>query len=237
MSADNQTSRTSRKSIAPHQRFGIWKAWNGQCFWCREPVAFQSCEIDHVIPLNAVGGGKAAAVRTHFGLSNTFDFDNYENWVPAHAPCNRSKGAIVIDPAPATSIYLKQIGSKIALAKATADRVLRDNRKGELLARLQVAINSGDISEAEIQELWAGLPTPVTKGGTLGFLIQEELWIAPGWKVVQANGNLVHVVSAAGRAGVTSTSNHPSWVCSRCGNKGPWNGVICLSCGNREEPD
>ncbi|MDF0523285.1 hypothetical protein P0R31_39520 [Bradyrhizobium yuanmingense] len=82
------------------------------------------------------------------------------------------------------------------MAKATADRVLRDNRKGELLARLQVAINSRDISEAEILELWAGLPTPFTRSDTLGFLTKEELWIAPGWKVVEVNGNLVHLVSA-----------------------------------------
>jgi hypothetical protein len=60
--------------------------------------------------------------------------------------------------------------------------------------------------------------------------------IAPGWMVTELQGHLISVTSGS-RFGVTSTSNNPSWICSQCGNKGPWNGIICLSCGNREEAD
>jgi|GEM_PF-1845478 len=237
MPSDNALEIVRRRAIPAEQRFGIWKAWNGKCFWCKEPVEFQSCAIDHLIPLDAVSGGKAAEVRNHFGLPSTFDFDSYENWVPSHTPCNRRKGATLLELVPATSIYLKQVQDKVPLVKATAERILRDNRKGELLARLQVAIRSGDISADEIRELWSDLPTPKTGADTIGLIALEELLIAPGWKVVQTNGNLVYVESQSGRFGFTSKSNDPSWVCSRCGHKGPWNGIICLNCGNREEPD
>lgn len=33
------------------------------------------------------------------------------------------------------------------------------------------------------------------------------------------------------------TGSHISYLCPNCGKYGPWNGVMCLSCGNRSEPD
>jgi hypothetical protein len=232
-----EVSAPKRRSIPDNQRFGVWKAWAGKCFWCREPVKYPNCEIDHVIPLDAIRGGKADAVRTQFGLLSAFDFDSFENWVPAHSGCNRRKSSIVLDPSPAFSLHLAEVKAKMPLVVATANAIAQDVRKGPLLARLKMAIDAGDITEAEIRELWAGLPVPVTKAGTLQHLQKERLQIAPGWEVAQVNGALQYVQSKGGRFGVTSSSDHHSWVCSQCGNKGPWNGIICLSCGNREEPD
>lgn len=200
-------------------------------------MKYPNCEIDHVIPLDAIRGGKADAVRTQFGLLSAFDFDSFENWVPAHSGCNRRKSSIVLDPSPAFSLHLAEVKAKMPLVVATANAIAQDVRKGPLLARLKMAIDAGDITEAEIRELWAGLPVPVTKAGTLQHLQKERLQIAPGWEVAQVNGALQYVQSKGGRFGVTSSSDHHSWVCSQCGNKGPWNGIICLSCGNREEPD
>jgi hypothetical protein len=97
------------------------------------------------------------------------------------------------------------------------------------------AIVAGDITREDLEQLLADLSEIERKADPLGFLQPDHLMIAPDWVVTEVQGHRVSVTS--GQFGVTSTSNDPSWICSQCGNKGPWNGIVCLSCGNREEPD
>lgn len=227
-----------KRSITDIERFAVWKTWKGRCFWCRQHVLFTDSHIDHVIPLDAVSDANSAAkIRTMYGLASNFDFDSFDNWVPAHSGCNLRKSFLLSDPSPAFTTHITEVLSKKLLATETANTLRRDQSKAPLLAKISAAAQAGDITEDDIRRIFAGLPTIVRKADTLGFLTQDTLWIAPGWQVTEVRGSLVGVASHGGRFGMTSTSNHPSWICSQCGLKGPWNGVICLNCGNREEPD
>jgi hypothetical protein len=147
------------------------------------------------------------------------------------------KGDILVDPSPIFARLLSQTRQKASQASAIAERIARDGKKAALLARIEAAVSKGDLSWEEIKELFAGLPeqSPVVQRSDS---LPERLLIAPGWEVRQVNGAVVLVVDSSGkRAGLTSTSNDLSWVCPTCGNKGPWNGVICLSCGSRSDPN
>ena len=55
-----------RKPISDAQRFGVWKAWGGRCAWCRQPVLFKDCHIDHIIPVAAAATVQADAL-TQYG--------------------------------------------------------------------------------------------------------------------------------------------------------------------------
>lgn len=58
------------------------------------------------------------------------------------------------------------------------------------------------------------------------------------WKVIRAWNDLATVTD--GRfAGVTPTCEKPdiSWMCPSCGSYGPWNGAMCMSCGQRSDGD
>ena len=227
-----------KRSITQAERFGVWKAWKGRCFWCRELILFREAHIDHLIPLQAVPDEDLkATVRKHYNLSPNFNFDGFDNWVPAHASCNLQKSFTLPDPSPAYQIHLSQVAARKQEAAATAKNIEDDNKKSSVLVKVGAALENGDITREDIENLFAGLPVPIQKPETIGFLTQDSLLIAPGWEVVEARGSLVTVRSHSGRFGMTSKSNDPSWICSQCGNKGPWNGIICLSCGNREEPD
>jgi hypothetical protein len=228
-----------RRTITTSQRFGVWTAWDGRCFWCRKPVEFQHCEVDHVIPLDAVKtDADAAAARKMYSLPRDFDFDCFGNWVPACSSCNRSKSFTIIDPSPAFALHLSSIKSRSLVAKNTSDGIDADRPKAKLLAQVEAAIRAGKISQNDLTGLFQGLPATVKTPDTWssGLPQQQVFQLAPGWSVVRTDGHL-QIVTDGVRAGMTSSSNDPSWTCSRCGNKGPWNGVICLSCGNREEPD
>jgi 5-methylcytosine-specific restriction endonuclease McrA len=223
-----------RRKITSPQRFGVWKAWKGRCFWCREHVEFRSSHVDHVIPLDAVSAPEdAEKVREMYALPSTFGFDCYENWVPSCVDCNSKKSFTLIDPSPNFGFNLASVRARADVAKAIADAIDADAHKTKLLVQVEAAFEQGSLTAADIEDLFKGLPRLTKKADARD---QEVLQIAPGWTVFQSSGYL-RVVTDGTRSGMTSTSKDPSWICSRCGNKGPWNGIICLSCGNREEPD
>jgi hypothetical protein len=202
-------------------------------------VYFRQCEIDHIIPLDAVRDqGQAATVRELYALPQDFDFDWFNNWVPACGACTGTKSFTTIDPSPSFALHLTSVRSRAPLAERTADAVDANASKARILAQVSAAVERGALSHADITELFQGLPWIVRKSdaGGVGAQPQEILQIAPGWSVIEERGHL-RVVTDGKRAGMTSSSGDPSWVCSNCGHKGPWNGIVCMSCGNREEPD
>jgi hypothetical protein len=229
-----------KRSITTAERFGAWKAWNGRCCWCAEPVLFKNCQIDHIIPLSAVQSpSDRASIISKFSLAETFDFDSFGNWGAACAGCNGRKNALVIEAPNLIAILLTQVRHNSDLAKATAEKIEIDTKKAPLLAKITAAVSKGDVTESEIRDLLTGLPEIVQKRDADRFSLkkQEVLQIAPGWEVVRSDGHLLHVRTASGHFGITSTSRDLSWVCPTCGNKGPWDGIICRSCGSRHEPD
>jgi len=117
-----------RKQISPAARYGVWYAWAGCCFWCREPIVYQHCEIDHVIPLEAVSSIGAEKLRTRFALPSDFEFDNFSNWVPAHAGCNRRKGKSVLDASPELLLHLRQVQMMAPVAQGTVKKFATTER-------------------------------------------------------------------------------------------------------------
>lgn len=55
------------------------------------------------------------------------------------------------------------------------------------------------------------------------------------WRLAEALSDQVARVTDGERLGYTGTDI--SFMCGNCGSYGPWNGVICLVCGQRSEPD
>jgi hypothetical protein len=120
-----------------------------------------------------------------------------------------------------------------SLARATAEAFKKDAKKAKTLVRLEAAVTQGDITREEIEVILAGLPVYLTKTAGRPDL---NLHIAPGWDVIDQQGQMLIVRAANGRVGHTSTSNDWSWVCPSCGLEGPWSGVVCLSCGQKSDP-
>lgn len=145
-------------------------------------MMFRNCHIDHALPMKAgdLPGG-VEALRFRFGLSQDFEIDGFQNWVPACQRCNLTKGVLMLDHAPATMSFMPRIRGKAPLAEAIADAIDRDaKKKAPLLAKVEAAVSVGDITAAEIEELMAGIPS-----------VRERLQIAPNWDIIEYTGGQV----------------------------------------------
>jgi hypothetical protein len=223
-----------RKPISDAARFGVWKAWAGKCAFCREPVLYKNCHIDHAIPLAACSAPEdRATIITDYSLPTNFDFDDFPNWICTCPGCNLLKSKTTFDASPIFLLMLAASRQKGRFAHAIALKIQEDHKKTALLVKVKNAVAKGDITESDIRSLFSGLPVIVRKSATVD---EERLFLAPGWQVLEKRGDLVFV-GTGGRVGYTSASNDMSWFCPHCGNKGPWNGVICLSCGHMSDPN
>jgi hypothetical protein len=125
-----------------------------------------------------------------------------------------------------------EMSRKAPVIERNLKRLLKDTAKEKILTKLSVAFEKGTVSKSEIESLLEGLEPaslPSTETRTLLF--------SPEWEVVRRDDHLVFL-SDGQRFGYTS--DHPDrglefW-CPTCGNEGPWNGVICMSCGHKSAP-
>jgi len=169
------------RTITVSQRFGVWKAADGRCYWCREPIVFKNCHIDHILPLRAVELlGGMEAVRRRYSLPADFKLDSFENWIAACPGCNQSKGQTLIDPSPEFQLAFMGARAHGPVARAISETIDLDSRKAPLLAKLERAVSAGDIQRKDLEDFLSGLPELVRKGVAL----TQVLHIAPGWELI-----------------------------------------------------
>ena len=82
----------SKYKFNKDERYAVWKVLGPNCQWCKEPVAFKDCHIDHIIPESILTDSeKLEDVLSKYGLTSEFDINSFENWIPTHPSCNQSK--------------------------------------------------------------------------------------------------------------------------------------------------
>lgn len=215
------------------ERFGVWQAFDGQCFWCGKPVAYTDVTVDHVVPESLESKPESLAeIRATYALGEQFEINGFRNWVPCHANCNSSKGARLYGPSPAMVAILDMVGRRADSAASIARRATEDREKGRVLGKLESAIEAKLISREDVMALLGDDEQAPMYAGT-----EAALELVPGWTVVR-NINGIATVTDGRRAGIAPVGPNPhhSWECPTCGNYGPWNGVICMSCGRMSDP-
>lgn len=227
---------TIRRTFSGPERFGLWKAWAGKCGWCAEQVIFKHIEIDHLIPIGAINTDEdRQKIIAFYGLPAEFDFASLENCLPSCSRCNRLKSGRTFEASPALVLMLSSVRLLAQLAGAIAEKFIHDEKRAKILVRIEAAVTQGDVTKEDIETALAGLPTIIRKSVDQPPAI--SLHVAPGWEVFEERGHLLIVRTPSGRWGHTSKSDDPSWTCPSCGNKGPWHGVICMSCGRMSDPN
>ena len=235
-----------------NERYVVYLADGGKCFWCGIPVFYRDVQIDHVFPEDLLErADDLENIRRDYGLGADYDINGFENWVTCHQGCNLRKRNEVLPNAPQTSfvvLNLKQRGPKL---QSESYRQVSKKRTEEILGQLASALTSGSLTREDVLELIADPPqVPIATGGhdaTIPLSDDFSLLVpnspaasasSQGWKVQSVTGNVAFVHD--GRVGgmIPNVARpHASWQCSQCGFYGPWDGIICRSCGNREEPD
>jgi hypothetical protein len=202
-------SGVKRKQIPTAARYGVWDAWGGRCYWCREPILFADCEIDHVIPLDALSSVEAEEIRRRYGLPSDFGFDDFPNWVPTHRRCNQTKRELLLNPSPELLLHLAVLPMKAIEARAISDKIERDNRKTSVLARLATSIEAGTLSKQEVEDFLSDLPRTIRRAPDLP---EEHLFIDPNWEIVRSgDGRSVRVISNPQAGTAISSTSSRNW--------------------------
>jgi hypothetical protein len=217
-------------------RLALFKAWHERCVWCRIPLYFSEMEIDHVIPKSLDGENVRRLITAH-GLSCDFDLHSLENLAASCGPCNGGKGRKPPPEAPAITLVLDTARSHAPGIADVAEKLYGKRKLDEALAIVRAAAAAGDKNALALPE--AADTVSSEFGAATGQQI-ERLHPALGllygeWTIVHSPSDRVATVTDGERAGYTGTDK--SFMCGTCGSHGPWNGVICLTCGQRSEPD
>jgi 5-methylcytosine-specific restriction endonuclease McrA len=221
------------------QRFAVWKFHGQQCWWCGEPLRVQESTIDHVLPESLISKpNELKKILAEYGLPESFQINDYNNWVPCHDSCNRSKSTTVFKPVPMILSALDRLAKNTEKVKAIEDQTKLNKKKDFALSKLMAAIETGLISKEEITAALAD--SELQSDEDIQILAEEyNLRVDPNrWKVIREQNGLVTVTD--GRwAGITPICEKPdpSWICPTCNFHGPWNGIRCMSCGQISDGD
>lgn len=231
------TTMASKYKFNPGEKFGVWKTLDGKCFWCGVPTPYDQITIDHIIPeyLNN-DPYKLKEIKVNYKLNENFEINNFYNWVPAHSMCNSKKGFTLYENSPVFLAILDKVSKGAKKAKETSLKILKSHKIGALLAKLESVIESGDITKAELAELKELFKvekyTPLEPKNDIKWILNSS------WSITREEGNIAFATNGKQTGLIPGKGNYDySWVCPTCGNCGPWNGVICLSCGSMSDPN
>ena len=128
------------------QRLALWKAYGERCAYSGEPLSFANLHIDHILPEILLDDRDGLErIRAEYGLSQAFDINSYDNWLPVHSRYNIQKGALVFDQ-PKTHFFLgiaEQHRSKVV---ALEEQIRGRMAKERVLLPVGAAIEAGLIS-------------------------------------------------------------------------------------------
>jgi len=137
-------------------RMAFWHAYDKKCVYCREPVPYGQCHIDHVIPESLQNDAAAfAKVRSEYGLDGSYDLLADTNLVLACWPCNMRKSARMFPPGQ-IMLVLKEAVKKAERVEKTRRALEKRDKRDELVGRLKVALERDELSEKDrtlLQEL------------------------------------------------------------------------------------
>lgn len=140
--------------FSTEQRFALWRVYGRKCFYCGQPILFQEITVDHVLPEHLLDKPEELLkIRMDYGLGSDFSINDYCNWVPSHAHCNREKGTAIYQRTPALIKVLETVKRKAQRAKAEEERIISNLKKGDLLGRLGIALEKGIVAKDEVSRV------------------------------------------------------------------------------------
>ena len=125
--------------------------------------------------------------------------------------------------------FLHSARRKGEKARHKAAQIERSFSEDCLNQRIEEALDTGQLSTEDLKCL-------ISKALTME--VGERLKVSEDWIVSSIARDGIATVVSGRRWGKTPVDDHhDSWICSRCGWLGPWNGNRCMNCGNLEAPN
>jgi hypothetical protein len=220
------------------EKYAVWETHGYRCFWCGQPLEIRHVTVDHVIPEHLEEKpDKLNWIKEHYSLPEGFNVNSFENWVPCHSNCNSKKSVTVYVSSPAFIAVLDAVGKKGIESRRRYNTLIQARDRSKVITGILVDLEKGNISEDDLISLLrtTNNTAPIVQADEHGQLF---IHVSKQWKIISEPTNDVVMVSDGVRAGLTPTIKdpHSSWRCPYCTSYGPWNGVICMNCGQKSDP-
>ncbi|MBX9724274.1 MAG: HNH endonuclease [Candidatus Obscuribacterales bacterium] len=126
-------------SFSKPERFGIYRAFDHICYWCRSPVEWLSLTIDHVIPEELEKEKERLDdLKKYYGLPDSFLINDFENWVPAHLICNGTKSTEIYYKTPAMVAVFAEVRKRAVESR----KIFKSYKSDYHFARLETIIST-----------------------------------------------------------------------------------------------
>lgn len=219
------------------ERYSVWKILGPNCQWCKEPVMYKDCHIDHIVPeslLEDPSGLKA--VLEKYGLNKDFNINGFENWIPSHPSCNQSKSDSVISGTPVIQQLLENVNLKVEATEKLYKKWKNQDKTAKLESLITKALDDGIINKQTVNNIFLKIDDSVSPimGMTASTASNQVVYLptTDNWTVVKSDGEFI-TVTKSGKTGIlpVGDSPDPKWLCLNCKHYGPWSGNECLNCG------
>lgn len=144
----------SKRTFSSAERYAVWLHHEKRCWLCLEPLRLVETTIDHVLPESLLDHpGELATVLAECGLSEHFNIDGFENWLPCHQHCNQKKGTSRFRFVPAHWLILERLIRIAPAVRRTAATVGANAEKDKVIGYILAAIERQAITWEELQAL------------------------------------------------------------------------------------
>ena len=169
----------SKFPIKKSTRIAIWRAWDQYCYICEQPLDYRELEVDHVLAESLLKDpAELQRIRDRWQIDESFpefQINDLCNWAPAHRhPCNGSKTNFY---APWVMVCLSMVDSKKTKVLNEIEKLRKERKQSKVLSDLDAALERGEITEEDVQDLLDSRIVPAEDPIVLTFGLNiEELY-------------------------------------------------------------
>lgn len=151
----------AKRRFSNVERYALWRAYDGRCFYCEKPLDFQNMTIDHIVPeWLSEHPQELWRLRREYEIDSTcpnFQINDFGNWAPAcpHR-CNGRKGAQVF-PKKLTLLLLQEAQRRLGRVHQEVEILCGNRSRGHLFGSLGAAIENKRLSVGEVREFIANI--------------------------------------------------------------------------------
>ncbi len=149
----------SKYRFSNSERYALWEAYDGKCFYCEKPLDFQDMTIDHILPeLLTEQPTELMRIRLDYEIDVTFpgfQINDFSNWVPAHfRRCNVRKGSEIL-PKKMALLLLHEVHRHVPKVRRILEKTVRTHGKSRVLGSLGTAIENKYLTIPEVLQFVA----------------------------------------------------------------------------------
>ena len=162
------------------ERYALWEAYDGRCFYCEKPLDFCEMTVDHILPewLNE-HPAELMRLRQEYEIDASipgFQINDFANWVPAHfRKCNLRKGSEIL-PKRMALLLLHEVHRHLPVVHQKLNQVVRSRARSRAFGSLSIAVENKHLTISELREFvsriereqYSGEPLVVSFGLIVG---------------------------------------------------------------------